>query len=496
MSRFTNILSAGIMATVAANGAFAQVSTPEIEPNGGKTEATVVLAMMIGDSFTGVSTGNVIGAGNSAVSSADYWEIATAPQPVPGWYRWTLTVSAGNTISVRALDVSGSAGSGSTAIPGTDDEAQSSFNDQIDWYSNESISRICIRVLGSGSSPAAYSVSLTGTPISSTLVTGTFAPGMIQVTTVGQTSDDTDISIADSTRTIIPGYLNDDDGIGNPGLQSELTRMYTPGIYYFVVSDFDQNNSEGGAVDDDYVSSEVMDFPNVYCNSSISIGDNLSFRIDDGQGTAVITSASKTLIHGLEFFEFRVGAGSMATLCNGDGGNQLGCTTCPCGNNTAPGTIGGCINSAGTSALLQVSGDTSVSLPPGSSTDLRFSMSGLPSNAFCILNSGDGLAPGNPANPCFGLNSGIRADVYDGLRCAVMNTRRHGGRAADANGDVGVTTNPWGGEAGPQAGIALAGSGFIAGQTRYFQVINRDNPLAVCGRGLNSSQAAQITFTP
>ncbi len=182
--------------------------------------------------------------------------------------------------------------------------------------------------------------------------------------------------------------------------------------------------------------------------------------------------------------------------CFGDGGNQVGCTNCPCSNNAPAGTLGGCLNSAGTSASLEATGEASVSLGVGSTTDLRFALSGAPPTAFCILNSGDGVAPGNMANPCFGLATGAQAAQFDGLRCAIMNTRRHGGRAADVSGSVGVTNNPWGGEGGPPVGIANAGSGFAAGQSRFFQVINRDDALLSCMRGLNTSQAIQVTFTP
>lgn len=182
--------------------------------------------------------------------------------------------------------------------------------------------------------------------------------------------------------------------------------------------------------------------------------------------------------------------------CNGDGGNQMGCSNCPCMNNASPGTAGGCTNSAGSSTRLIASHDASVSLPSGDITDLRFGLIGAPNGAFCILNSGDAVAPGNMANMCFGMNSGVQSIQFDGLRCAIMNTRRHGGRSANSNGEVGVTSNPWGGEGGPPAGIANAGGGFVAGQTRYFQVIHRDDPLLVCMRGLNSSQAVEVTFVP
>jgi hypothetical protein len=164
-------------------------------------------------------------------------------------------------------------------------------------------------------------------------------------------------------------------------------------------------------------------------------------------------------------------------------------------NNAPAGTSGGCLNSAGTASSLSVSGDSVVSLPAGAVNDLRFSLSGAPPSAFCILNSGSAAAPQSLANPCFGLNSGSLAVSFDGLRCAVQNTQRHGGRPADVNGEVGVTTNPWGGEAGPSPGIAAA-AGFLPGQARYFQVVHRDDPLQVCMRGLNTSQSIRVVFTP
>ncbi len=186
---------------------------------------------------------------------------------------------------------------------------------------------------------------------------------------------------------------------------------------------------------------------------------------------------------------------AVPSFCDGDGGDQVGCTNCPCMNNAVAGSKGGCLNSSGSGTRLHASGDPSVSLIAGSLLDLRFSVSGAPPTAFCILNSGDNVAPLNMANPCFGLNSGVQALQFDGLRCAVTNTRRHGGRSADADGNVGETQNPWGGEGGPNAGIA-GSSGFVAGQTRSFQIINRDDPLLVCMRGLNTSQALSVTMTP
>lgn len=182
--------------------------------------------------------------------------------------------------------------------------------------------------------------------------------------------------------------------------------------------------------------------------------------------------------------------------CIGNGGDQLGCTACPCGNDAPPESFGGCLNSSGSSTRLGVWGSRSVSLPPGQRIDLRVMLRGAPPSSMCLLVSADTTAPVNGANPCFGLASGVPAAEYDGLRCAVQNLRRHGLRTSDTNGDVGVTSPPWGGEAGPGVGLAVAFGGFLAGQVRTFQVVHTDDPLLVCMRARNSSQAVSITFEP
>jgi hypothetical protein len=177
--------------------------------------------------------------------------------------------------------------------------------------------------------------------------------------------------------------------------------------------------------------------------------------------------------------------------CNGDGGDQLGCTDCPCMNNAPQGTIGGCLNSAATSARIHASGSSSVG-----AGDLRVELSGGPPFSFSLLTSGAGIAPASMANPCFGLNSGVRSMLYDGLRCALM-TLRHGGRTVQADGTVGITNGGWGPPNGPALGMGgLAGQGgFVPGQTRHFQALMRDFSDQVCMRGLNSSQAITVLFS-
>ena len=70
--------------------------------------------------------------------------------------------------------------------------------------------------------------------------------------------------------------------------------------------------------------------------------------------------------------------GDFGALCTGDGGDQLGCSNCPCSNNATPGSVGGCVNSAGTGSTLIVAGSPSVSLPAAATNDLRFSATNGP----------------------------------------------------------------------------------------------------------------------
>ena len=186
-------------------------------------------------------------------------------------------------------------------------------------------------------------------------------------------------------------------------------------------------------------------------------------------------------------------APTFPTACFGDGGDQMGCTPCPCGNESAIGAGTGCQNSSGVGAELLPSGSASVTaMDPD---DLRFEMAGGTPSSFAVLTSGNAIAPGNAMNPCFGMDSGVQSAVLDGLRCAVQSTQRHGGRPVAADGTVGVSTNGWGGASGPPTGLADQG-GFTAGQTRHYQVFYRELPGQVCLTEQNTTQAVTVTFEP
>ena len=204
-----------------------------------------------------------------------------------------------------------------------------------------------------------------------------------------------------------------------------------------------------------------------------------------GTPTTLVLGLTQTLRVGLDNIGISTDTG-FDESCNGDGGDQMGCTDCPCGNNAPLGTIGGCTNSSGNSTRLLPSGSPSISV-----MDLRFEASGLPPSNTGVLTSGNSLAPANMSNPCFGLNSGVTSVTLDGLRCAVQGVLRHGVRPADANGDIGVTTNGW----GTPNGFFNFGA-FVAGDTKHFQIIHRELAASVCQTGQSTSQAVSATFAP
>ena len=168
---------------------------------------------------------------------------------------------------------------------------------------------------------------------------------------------------------------------------------------------------------------------------------------------------------------------NFASFCFGDG---LG-RACKCGNDDAmnPGT-GGCLNSAGTGAVLATNGDTSVT-----SNSLSFSVTGGVPTALAVLGSGDNALGGG-----IGI---LGLPESDGLRCVGGNFLRHGSRGLNGSGDIGADFGaPL---TGPPGGI-IGAAGFVAGQTRHFQARYRDLTTAGCGFGTNTTQAISVTFKP
>ncbi|MEM7515357.1 MAG: FG-GAP repeat protein [Planctomycetota bacterium] len=176
------------------------------------------------------------------------------------------------------------------------------------------------------------------------------------------------------------------------------------------------------------------------------------------------------------------------SFCYGDGGDQLGCTDCACGNNVAIGLFTGCRNSEGRGAQLEAFGVASVA-----SDTLRFEMVGGTSSSFGLLISTASQLPIVGSCPA---GSGIaQPTLLDGLRCGGGGLLRLGTRASNANGDIGITSAGWGPPNGPPGGLIALG-GFLATTTRYFQVLYREDMGANCGTGVATSNGVTVTFVP
>ena len=182
------------------------------------------------------------------------------------------------------------------------------------------------------------------------------------------------------------------------------------------------------------------------------------------------------------------GADAGRPFCQGDGGDQLGCTDCPCGNNAAPGSAGGCLNTVARSAVLSATGATSSNR---SACDLVLRVEDAMPSTFALLLSGSNTLPANPANPCVAQHpgSGVTSAALDGLRCVGGSVFRHGVRVTDALGAVGTTNAGW-------AGATILGGlpGSAAGQTRYFQSFYRDLGAGACTAGVQTTNGLAITL--
>lgn len=175
--------------------------------------------------------------------------------------------------------------------------------------------------------------------------------------------------------------------------------------------------------------------------------------------------------------------------CYGDGAPLVaGCTNCPCANDMPAGTQSGCRNFSGTGARLEVSGLACVS-----NDTLRFEVRGANPFTFAVLLSANNRLP--LVGPCPQGTGIAQPALLNGLRCVGGGVTRNGARPTDMNGDVGVTTNGWGPPSGPAAGL-IASRGLVACQVRQWQVFYREPAGALCGTGVNTTQAIQVTIQP
>ena len=306
-------LISGVLFSVGAllpTMAFAQ---PETEPNDSKAQANLV--SLPSASALGVITGNSTSAAGVGL---DYFRVTTAVQGTAGFYRHRLiaqSTTPGHTLTIRGLNqVAG--------VPGTvDTTAQTSSAATtparfVQWYSSQAAGTVFVRVTGAAATTANYSLDYEVTPV--TEISGpTIQPGSRTITSVGQTTVDTDLWVYDSSRAAIVDAGNDDE-FGTASLQSRLTRTYAGGTFHMAITNFNFANNLGSPPDDDFRTGTVVDFPNVTISDSTTVGLNLATTID---GVAV--PATKANPYQVVFVQFTVGS---PTLNIGDASGPEGNT--------------------------------------------------------------------------------------------------------------------------------------------------------------------------
>jgi len=279
----------------------------ESEDNDSKVLADA-FSLAAGDRIIGNSQGAVITGGGGA-TSADYFLVATAAA-APGIYRYRLTLTtagtAGHIGTIRGLTTT-------TGVPnaGTDVALQTSsasttparFNQ---WYGFGGGESIYYRVAGVTATTADYEATLERSVITPTNI-GSFAAGSIRITTMGQTTADTEIAVYDSNFNAMDGYLNDDETTGTNTSQSNLVRDYAPGTYYLAVTGFNLASNLGSPADDDFRTGSVFDNPGAILNSSTTINQDLDFAItDSAQFTFTSANQLKVGAYDVNFYEFTV----------------------------------------------------------------------------------------------------------------------------------------------------------------------------------------------
>ncbi len=281
------------------------------EPNDNKGQAQDA-PMGAGGRITGTSTGSsTVTPGNA---SADYFKVTTAAAPL-GIYRHRL-ISTGGTVNgatLRGLTQTAGVPNAGTDATFQTASATSTPPRHVQWYGFGKQEMIYFRVTGLSTTTAPYEFTLETVPVTPTAVPGTFIPGEITITTVGQGhSNDTDLWVYDSNLNAIVDAGNDDESVAGGGtgttLQSILRRNYAAGLYYISMSDFNNANNLGSPPDDDFRTGTLLDFPDANANGDTNAaGLNVTFSIIDGAGAVQVPALFAEGDFENMWFSFQVG---------------------------------------------------------------------------------------------------------------------------------------------------------------------------------------------
>ncbi len=467
-----------VAALCLATTSFAQTTNPEVEPNETKAQATTngTITITAGDSLTGTTTGTSTTVAGGA--SADTFRLRTATLPA-GIYRHSLQITttgtAGHSGSIRGLNQT-DGGAGVGGVVGTTDNAfQTSSTTSVPartnfWYGFGRGEELYWRVTGTSTTTGPYTATMATTAVTPTVVPGTFLAGQITLSTVGQTTLDTDIHLFDGNLVAINDASNDDESTVEGGtgttLQSQLRRNLTAGTYYLAVGRWNVGTNDNSPGTDDYRTGNVLDFPDmIACSSSTASANDYDITITEAGGAPVsVTTTAVNAPFELAFIQFTVvdPAPPFTAYCFGDGTG----TACPCANNGTAGN--GCassINPAGGN----IAGSGTASL---AADTLVLTGTGLPNSTALYFQGTTQIASG------FG----------DGLRCAGGSVIR-----------LGTKTNVAGTSAYPAAGdqsVSVRGAVTTAGSVRNYQVWYR-NAAAFCTPStFNLTNGLSVTWQP
>lgn len=214
----------------------------------------------------------------------------------------------------------------------------------------------------------------------------------------------------------------------------------------------------------------------------------------DEMGSSICTDGTVTIVGSPLFGSNERGAAhvfyasdDVLLYCFGDGGDQMGCTDCPCSNNAPVGSIGGCQNSSGGSARLRAFGRPSIQ-----DDTLSFFVRSATTSTFAVLVSGANQLPLAGSVCPSGSGLLVPAAPLDGLRCIGAMQLRHGTRGTDTSGSNVVA---WGPPGGPAGGI-IASGGFTFGQVRYFQAFYREFDTLGCMNSVGTSNGVAVVIQP
>jgi hypothetical protein len=242
------------------------------------------------------------------------FRVKTAALPIAVYqHRLTLTsATSGNTGSIRGLSQTGTAGVGGV-VGTTELLAQSSLATTTppnynQWYGFGKQEELYYRVDGTAASTSPYTATLTTTPITPTVIAPAFdSNSPITITTVGQTTEDTEVLLYDSAFNLVG---QNDNSYPVASSQSRLTRSLTPGVYFLAVSTFELCVSQPAPADDGFFG-YLIDFPDcVVLSDTTTISQDYDFSIRACNGVFNQTNQSPPLPYNVTWFQFTAAPGA------------------------------------------------------------------------------------------------------------------------------------------------------------------------------------------